>query len=291
MHGCEAIVGEVWEDVAKMGAEGQLLGIVARPSQGAVDRPFVMFLNAGVLHRVGPHRIHVSLARRLAQQGLTSLRLDLGGIGDSPATGHAGTFMESAVADIRGVMTELERSHGARRFVLFGLCSGADNGLAAALQDERIVGLVLLDPHSYPTRRSQLRKISKRAIALGSARAVATWGMALVARRVRARLAARAVRHRGDAAETSGGREPPPQETMRANLHTLVDRGVKILAIYSGAYGDRYNHRDQVFELFPELRGRIDHEYFPAANHMFTELTAQAALMSRVTTWVTRHFA
>jgi alpha-beta hydrolase superfamily lysophospholipase len=288
MHGCEAIVGEVWEDVARMGAEGQLLGIVARPSQGAADRPLVMFLNAGVLHRVGPHRIHVSLARRLAQQGLTSLRLDLGGIGDSPATGHAGTFMESAVADIRGVMTELERSHGARRFVLFGLCSGADNGLAAALQDERIVGLVLLDPHSYPTRRSQLRKISKRAIALGSARAVATWGLALVARRVKTRWAAR---RDGAAAESSGGREPPPQETMRANLRTLVDRGVKILALYSGATDDRYNHRDQLFELFPELRGRIDHEYFPAANHMFTELTAQAALMSRVTTWVTRHFA
>jgi dienelactone hydrolase len=288
MHGCEAIVGEVWEDVARMGADGQLLGIVARPSQGAVDRPLVIFLNAGVLHRVGPHRIHVSLARRLAQQGLTSLRLDLGGIGDSPATGHAGTFMESAVADIRGVMTELERSHGARRFVLFGLCSGADNGLAAALQDERIVGLVLLDPHSYPTRRSQLRKISKRAIALGSARAVATWGLALVARRVKTRWAAR---RDGAAAESSGGREPPPQETMRANLRTLVDRGVKILALYSGATDDRYNHRDQLFELFPELRGRIDHEYFPAANHMFTELTAQAALMSRVTTWVTRHFA
>ena len=43
-------------------------------------------------------------------------------------------------------------------------------------------------------------------------------------------------------------------------------------------------------DITPELRGRIDHEYFPAANHMFTERAAQAELLVAVTNWLARHY-
>lgn len=299
-HGSEAIAGRVWEEVARLGNEGQLLGIVSNPPRLHAERPIVILLNAGVLHRVGPHRLHVSLARQLAQRGLLAVRLDLGGLGDSPATSIAGTFTESAVADVRAAMTDLSNRFGARRFVIFGLCSGADNGLAAALEDERIAGLVLLDPHSYRTRRSQLRKIAQRVTAMGNPVTVARWGLDTAARVVRQQAAARLARLRarlargGEGAEAeppAQGREAPPPDIFRERLTQLADRGVKLLAVYSGAYGDRYNHRDQLFELFPELRGRIDHEYFPTANHMFTELAVQGALLTVVTTWLGRHFA
>jgi dienelactone hydrolase len=309
MHGSETITGHVWEEVARLGSErgneggneggNELLAIVSKPSHMLAERPIVMVLNAGVLHRVGPHRLHVSLARQLAQLGLGAVRLDLGGLGDSPATSTAGSFTESAVADVRAAMTDLQQRFGTRRFVVFGLCSGADNGIAAALVDERIAGLVLLDPHSYRTRRSQLRKISLRVTSLRDPVTVARWGLDTAARVVRqqartrfARLKTRLNRD-SDGAMTeppAQGREPPPREIFRSQLTQLVDRGVKVLAIFSGAYGDRYNHRDQWFELFPELRGRIDHEYFPAANHMFTELASQQALLTTATTWLSRHF-
>jgi pimeloyl-ACP methyl ester carboxylesterase len=257
-----------------------------------------MVLNAGVLHRVGPHRLHVKLARQLARRGLLTVRLDLGGLGDSPASASAGTFTESAVADVRAAMTDLERRFGARRFVIFGLCSGADNGLAAALEDERIAGLVLLDPHSYRTRRSSLRKIRERVTAMGNPVTVARWGLGMAARLVRQQAVARVTQLRarlagggaGEVEEAAPGREAPPVAVFRERLTRLADRGVKILAVYSGAYGDRYNHRDQLFEICPELRGRIDHEYFRDANHMFTELAAQETLLAVVTTWLARHF-
>jgi pimeloyl-ACP methyl ester carboxylesterase len=294
MRGCEVIAGEVWEDVAKLGPDGQLLGIVTQPSHLDHKRPIVMFLNAGVLHRVGPHRIHVTLARRLAQRGLPSLRLDLGGLGDSPATAHSGSFMESAVADVRAAMDDLQRRYGISQFVIFGLCSGADNALAAAAVDARIVGLVLLDPPSYRTRRSQLRKLALRARALGGVAAVARWGARAAAQRVRRRVAEQLARlsPQREAPEDppAAGREAPPLDSLRATFQQLLQRGVKVLAIYSGAYGDRYNHRDQIFELFPELRDRVDREYFPLANHMFTEVAAQRALMDTVSSWLTRHF-
>ena len=295
----EIVAGQVWEEVARFGAEGQLLGILTRPAQVIATRPLVVLLNAGVLHRVGPHRLHVSLARVLAEQGFTCLRLDLGGIGDSPASGHTGTFMESAVADVRVVMNELSHRLGIRQFVMFGLCSGADNGFAAALEDDRIVGVALLDPHSYRTRQAQLRKLAQRFMKDG-AKATARWGLALVTtlarERIEARIEARIARlrapeHASQEEPDSGGRRPPAKGVLRADLTRLVNRGVKILAVYSGSYGDRYNHRDQLFELFPELRGRVDLEYFPGANHMFTERAAQAALLSAVTRWAGRHFA
>jgi pimeloyl-ACP methyl ester carboxylesterase len=224
----------------------------------------------------------VILARHLAARGWTSLRLDLSGIGDSRPVPGSLSFRQSAVADVRSVMDRLQADTGARRFVLFGLCSGADNALATASADERVAGLVLVDPPAYVTTRAKARKLAERVRNLGSAGAVATWGANKLVQKVRR------LRETPGAAEVTGGREMPPLEEYRAQLAALTGRGVAILAIFTGALGERYNGPDQLFELFPELRGRVDRAYFPDANHTFTELAAQAALVSAVTDWIAR---
>jgi hypothetical protein len=285
----------VRDEALRLGPAGQLVGIVSHPaSQGqtvlpsSVPATAVIILNAGVLHRVGPHRLHVQLARRLAGLGLPGLRLDLGGIGDSIASSDAMSFRDSAVADTRVAMTGLTEAVGAQRFVLFGVCSGADNSLATALVDDRVAGIVLVDPPVYPTRRSQLRNLRARAAKSGSARELLRTGLDVAARELR-RAAARFGRYPIDA-PPGEGRELPPVTVFGDQLAELAARGVAIFAVYSGIHGARYNHRDQIFELFPELRGRIDHAYFPSANHTFTELAAQAELLDAVTGWVTRRF-
>ena len=73
-------------------------------------------------------------------------------------------------------------------------------------------------------------------------------------------------------------------------LEAIAERGVKVLAVYSGAHGPGYNHEDQLFEVFPELRGKIDRAYFPNANHTFTELAQQANLIDAVTDWIATRF-
>ena len=67
-----------------------------------------------------------------------------------------------------------------------------------------------------------------------------------------------------------------------------MSRGVKILAIYSGIHGASYNHPNQLFELFPELRGKVETAYFENANHTFTELDEQAELIALVSDWMAR---
>ncbi|HEU4733453.1 MAG TPA: hypothetical protein VFT22_36420 [Kofleriaceae bacterium] len=247
-----------------------------------------MILNAGVLHRVGPHRLHVVLARRIAAAGVSALRLDLGGIGDSMASSDAATFRDSAVADTRLAMTGLANQLGVRRFVLFGVCSGADNAIATALVDDRVAGIVLVDPPTYPTLMGQLRYLRTRLGQLGGAREIVRWGVRIAERRLRLALAM--LGRRGAEDPPTEGRELPQVATYGAQLTALADRGVRILAVFSGIHQARYNQPDQIFEVFPALRGRLDHRYYPAANHTFTELAAQAALIDDVAGWMTRRF-
>jgi hypothetical protein len=289
----------VRDEVLQLGSEGQLVGILSHPPDArpparsdpmapAAPGPALIILNAGVLHRVGPHRLHVVLARRLAATGLAGLRLDLGGIGDSVASADAASFRDSAVADTRTAMTGLTNLLGTGRFVLFGVCSGADNAIATAIADERVAGIVLVDPPTYPTVRGQLRYLRARVAERDGPRELLRWGLTVAERRLRLAIALLGRPPIDD--PPSEGRELPPVASFGAQLTSLVDRGVRIFAVFSGIHGARYNHADQLFELFPALRGRLDHAYFPSANHTFTELDAQAALIDAVAGWMTKRF-
>lgn len=269
------------ERVLRLGEHRTLVAVASAPPtpRGA---PAVLLVNAGVIHRIGPHRLHVRLARRLAQAGHPALRMDLSGIGDSGALPERLSFRASSVADIRTAIDHLAADNPTAAAIVFGICSGADNALAAAAADPRIVGLVLIDPPCYVSTRARLRSLRSRF------RHPAAW-MALPAKlmkRLRSRLSSPA----GDADATSGGRQPPPLEDYRRQLNGLVARGVRILSIYSSAQGVRYNHADQLYEWFPELRGKIDSLYYPDANHTFTEIAQQTALISAVTDWCQRRF-
>ena len=283
------------DEVLRLGPHGQLVGIVSHPAGGkplAPTVPAVIVLNAGVLHRVGPHRIHVSLTRRLAELGFPAVRLDLGGIGDSIATSDAASFRESAVADTRAAMTGLADVLGARRFVIFGICAGADNALATALVDERVAGIVLVDAAVYATPRSLLRELRRRLAEPGGIAGLEDalrWGARRARRRVQHDLAR--LRRSVTAEPVEEGRTNPPIETFRTQLRTLADRGVGVLAIYAGMHHENYNHEDQLYESFPELRGRVDRAYFPDANHTFTQLEDQAALLDATEQWIASRFS
>ena len=56
---------------------------VAPRRRAEAGQPWVVLLNAGIIHRIGPNRLYVQLARRLASRGHAVLRFDLAGIGDS----------------------------------------------------------------------------------------------------------------------------------------------------------------------------------------------------------------
>jgi hypothetical protein len=266
------------EEAVSFGSERHLVGILSQPLGASDDRPCAVFLNAGVIHRIGPHRLHVVLARRLAGRGWSALRLDLSGVGDSRVVAGAPPYRERAVLDARTAMDAVADRLGARRFVVLGLCSGADNAVAVALADARVSGVVLLDPHAYATARSRLRRLAARVGRPGAAGALL---------RAAARGAGAVLRpRRATDAQAADARETPPAKVYGAQLEALAARGVRILSVFSGALGERYNHPDQLFEVFPQLRGRADRLFLPDANHTFTEMGVQARLAASVGEWL-----
>src|SRR3954467_9323598 len=119
------------ERVVAIGPDKNVVGILteAAPNAGELPKstlPNVVFLNAGVLHRVGPHRLHVILAHLLAGMGYRCLRIDLSGIGDSRNLPGTLTFRQSSVADARAALDFLETQGGKAPAIFFGRPPGAD---------------------------------------------------------------------------------------------------------------------------------------------------------------------
>jgi uncharacterized protein len=120
----------------------RLLGVMHRPEKSEQNVAFV-FVVGGPQYRVGSHRMFVELARELARNGAWVLRFDCRGMGDSD-----GSFVsfEEIDDDIRSAIDATVAACPGTRVVLLGLCDGASASAMYAPKDQRVTGLVLLNP-------------------------------------------------------------------------------------------------------------------------------------------------
>ncbi len=132
---------------------GLMSGVLAEPLERPAGRLGAIFLNAGAIRRIGPNRMWVEISRRWAARGVTSLRVDLEGLGDSD--GNAERFSDVAELYVpeffdqaRGAIDHLQARCGAQEFVLVGLCSGAFWSFHGALRDERVVAAFMVNPRT-----------------------------------------------------------------------------------------------------------------------------------------------
>ena len=152
------------ERALRFGPGSGIVGILSTPADRVTDKPGILLLNAGILHRVGACRLNVRLARRLASEGFPVLRFDFSGIGDSEVRRDELSFDESSLVELREAMEVLASKAGPSRFVPIGLCSGADVALEAACLEPRIAGIGLLDPLVYRTPRWYLGRYGPRPL-------------------------------------------------------------------------------------------------------------------------------
>jgi len=142
----------VTESALLFGEDKSLVAVLTDPEPGAEGvRRGVIILNAGVLHRVGPNRVHVHLARLLAESGFVVLRFDFSGIGDSRKAEGTEPFAQRAVREACQAMDVLGQQRGVREFLVIGICAGADAGLEVCSRDPRVVGAVLIDGYNLPS--------------------------------------------------------------------------------------------------------------------------------------------
>jgi pimeloyl-ACP methyl ester carboxylesterase len=133
----------------RFGAEDHLFGMVCRPAGNAPCDLAVVIGNTGGHSHHGFARFGVEFARRLASDGIASIRIDFAGLGDS--TNPAGdaedvthAFDIDRTPDFRAAIDLLEQM-GYRRFAVNGLCSGAYHAFHAALADQRISALLSIN--------------------------------------------------------------------------------------------------------------------------------------------------
>jgi len=159
--------------------DGRTLFAVRSAPVGPPPEDCIVLLNAGALNRTGPNRMWVELARRWAGRGVSAIRVDLSGIGESDGDALAlhddQAFHTAAyVAEVEDVLDLLEREHGARRFVLVGLCSGAFLSFHAAIRHGHVAAAVMFNPRLLVASPQVVhRRAAQRAKRVFS---LAAWG-------------------------------------------------------------------------------------------------------------------
>jgi dienelactone hydrolase len=281
------------ETAVLLGESRSLVGVLTDPSPGgaARARPAVLLLNAGLLHRVGPHRVYVRIARRLAAAGYPVLRFDYSSIGDSAPRRDELSVEESALRETRAAMDFLAATRGAERFVLLGLCAGAENAFPVAREDPRVVGAVMIDGYAYRTPGYYVRYLFHRLFRARSWRHLLT-GKSQWRRGVRMLLAG-AGSAPGEAPDPLLPRAFPPKAKVLADLKELIARGTSLYFIYSGGGMEEfYNYESQFAHAFPslDLKDRVSVDFFQEADHLFTRLAYQDRLVASVEGWMKMTF-
>ena len=142
-----ALTSSEWrEEPLQFGRDGRLFGVHCTP-RASLARSAVLIVNHGLNRHIGWGRSYVSLARRLASQGIASLRMDIAGVGDSEtAAGRPEHVLYAAesIADVEAAVDWL-RQHGYEAITLLGHSSGAHLGFHSAIADPRITGLAMIN--------------------------------------------------------------------------------------------------------------------------------------------------
>jgi exosortase A-associated hydrolase 1 len=123
-----------------------LIGIIDVP-----ERPLprgVLMLADAAQYRVGGHRQFTLLSRVLAARGIPVMRFDRRGMGDSDGDAASVDALDD---DIRAAMKEFFiHAPDMEEIVILGLGDGASAAALYAGDDERVRGLVLLNPAVGP---------------------------------------------------------------------------------------------------------------------------------------------
>lgn len=271
----------IHEEAVRFGEGGRLVGILTLPADvrpTVEPLPVFVFLNAGLLHRVGPRRLHVDLARRLAHLGFPSIRVDQSGIGDSPMqVGMSGT--DQAAADFREIAKVLQAHVGRRPLVVGGLCAGADSAIFMTIQEEApVVGMFLLDPVCYPDRWFRARSLLRLAGEIAThpvfhARLfIHRVGLVLQGQRRVDQLALRDV--------------PTRDETRRA-FDAVRAQGGKVFSLFTRYSLITYNRHGQFRDALG-VDGYDDFAtelFWPSVNHVFPTDLHRTRLMDKIETW------
>ena len=286
---------QVRERVVAFGPQQHLVGILTMPhSVIETDvRSGVVLLNAGLIHKVGPSRVHVRLCRRLTALGCATLRFDLSGLGDSGVVAGSGSLTEQAVEDVRQAVSFLSSTCSGARLVLFGICLGADLALLALEADPRVFGAIAInggtltlgtadEPSTGLAERARLRFFRRRLLSVGGWHRLLSGSSESLSLRGLLRACTAAVcrgrrRASSDASGVPGWQTSGFRAAERLVVYSEWDPALDAFRMTAGRH---FNRRP------PSSRPEV--QVLAGADHVITPVVCQESLVDIVCDWVGR---
>ena len=277
------------EQCYAIGDTPQLVGVYtsSKQPQGTNDKPSmptILFINSGLVSRIGPFRHYVRLAREFSNEGFNSFRFDLSGIGDSERRNDNLNFNEQALADIQQVMNYLDSKHNDKRYVIFGICTGADNAHKAMVKFDKIVGAITVDGYCYPTIKYLLQLYGKKLISASSWLTLIKMPLDMVKSFFKS-----------EEAKIKLGSYDYNWILQKKNktaddYRYFVKKNAFLLSIFTATWP--YSYQEQLADSFPKINfgDNIEVAYFENAEHTFPLLEDRNEVTAKVVNWLNRHF-
>jgi len=270
------------EQLASFGEGFSLNGIINVPDQLDNQKPAVVILNSGLMHKVGTCRISVKLARALANAGYLVTRFDLSGIGDSEAREVNLDPNDRIVEEVSTVLDSISESYGISKFVLYGLCSGAQNSFKTALQDDRVVGLAGVDNFGFRTKRYHVAHYLPKLIQPGH------WVSFIVRHTKQVLSFIKGIVVNTPKTVVQDLWPYPPKEFIETGYKKLAQRGLRFLYIYTGSWVHQYNYLNQFYHMYPSVNfgDNVTLEYKPEMTHSMVEPESQSFVIATILGWL-----
>jgi pimeloyl-ACP methyl ester carboxylesterase len=245
----------------------------------------VILLNSGLQHRVGPFRLYVQLARRLASLGFPVLRIDQSGKGDSERRKDVG-FLDSIEADFEDAAEFLGKTIRAQTFVLVGLCSGADDALYIASKHREVGGVVLLDGYAARTVKYYYKYYAARALQWRPWSGFLRRALALI---VPGRASGVFSMEPTPLIELQ---EPVGPAEMRRRFASAQEGGRPFLCIFTSGVEDYYNYQGQLTDWLGTLgRQSVREVFIEGAEHTYPLITDRLRLFELIGAWMKEVFS
>ncbi len=261
-----------------------LFGIVTR-STGATGGVWVVFVHGWGGYRAGPHRLFVTAARLLAADGVSSLRFDLPGRGDSAGVEDAVTIddMIDAVVDAAAFV---RNEFSPRALVLCGICSGANVAAGAAVVGGGVDGLILLSMPLFVEQKRRcvhrLRAVCSRAVEyVRKAFSLDTWKR-FFRGDVNLRRVGSGIVHAGS---------DLPQQVSRRDIPSgMMGYKGEMLFVYGGNDPSTPGAAAEFERLAGAHAWRAVFAEIPFADHNYCDPAAAAELVSCMRGWLKERF-
>ena len=278
--------------------QGQILvGILTEPegsSHESQSQPICILLNAGVLHRVGPNRLYVKIARRLAQSGLRTLRFDNSGLGDSPPASEGPDVLSRRALETQMAMDYLTGRFGLSQFVLGGVCSGADIALQVCTVDPRVVGVFgvngyYLGDHKNEHTTKKLNQCVQMRYYRRQVTDAHAW-IRILKRKSNLTAIARSLPRWMHS--VFDHKEKKLNEAMGPKNWVLLEkRAASILLIFSEGSPALDAYHLYIRKLSNKLSndGKLQAKIFRDTDHVFTLMDSQRELIDTIDNWMPNH--